>query len=151
MMTKLTKSDNHLKTSSIGLKILPLTILLLLQLHVFGQADGKLQIHFIDVGQGDGALLISPQGERVLFDDGALKYCDKPVAYLHELGVKQIDYHITSHYHSDHIGCCAQVLGDFPLQKDALDRGETYNSSVFQSYLATVGTHRKTADTNTVI
>jgi len=125
--------------------------LLLVKFQAFAQANGKLQIHFIDVGQGDGALLISPQGERVLFDDGALKYCDKPVAYLHELGVKQIDYHITSHYHSDHIGCCAQVLGDFPLQKDALDRGENYNSSVFKSYLATIGEHRKTADTNTVI
>lgn len=34
----------------------------------FGQANGKLQIHFIDVGQGDGALLVSPQGETVLFD-----------------------------------------------------------------------------------
>ncbi len=128
-----------------------LLILLLASWQVFGQANGKLQIHFIDVGQGDGALLISPQGEMVLFDDGALKYCDKPVAYLHELGVKQIDYHITSHYHSDHIGCCAQVLGDFPLQKDALDRGHSYNSAVYQSYVATVGAHRKTADTNIVI
>jgi hypothetical protein len=26
---------------------------------IFGQANGKLQIHFMDVGQGDGALLIS--------------------------------------------------------------------------------------------
>jgi hypothetical protein len=32
-----------------------------------------------------------------------------------------------------------------------LDRGESYNSSVYQTYLATVGAHRKTADTNTVI
>ncbi|SRR6266849_2904748 len=62
-----------------NLKILLLSVFLV-QLHVFGQANGKLQIHFIDVGQGDGALLISPQGEMVLFDDGALKFCDKPLA-----------------------------------------------------------------------
>jgi beta-lactamase superfamily II metal-dependent hydrolase len=36
----------------------------------FGQANGKLQIHFMDVGQGDGAVLISPQGQVVLFDGG---------------------------------------------------------------------------------
>lgn len=80
----------------------PVVLFLLLGAwQALGQANGKLQIHFIDVGQGDGALLISPQGEMVLFDDGALLYCDKHVAYLHELGVKQVDYHITSHYHSD--------------------------------------------------
>jgi beta-lactamase superfamily II metal-dependent hydrolase len=118
---------------------------------VLAQQNGKLQIHFIDVGQGDAALLISPQGEMVLFDDGAIKYCDKPVAYLHKLGVKKIDYHIASHYHSDHIGCCAQVLNEVHLQKDALDRGGNYNSAIFKSYLVAVGAHRKTADTNTVI
>jgi hypothetical protein len=75
---------------------------------VLGQANGKLQIHFMDVGQGDGAILISPNGETVLFDDGVMKQCDKPLAYLQQLGVTKIDYHITSHYHSDHIGCAAQ-------------------------------------------
>jgi hypothetical protein len=35
-----------------------------------GQANGKLQIHHIDVGQGDGAVLISPAGQVVVFDAG---------------------------------------------------------------------------------
>src|SRR4051794_19013943 len=34
------------------------------------QANGKLQIHHIDVGQGDGAVLISPAGQIVVFDAG---------------------------------------------------------------------------------
>jgi hypothetical protein len=46
-----------------------------------GQGNGNLQIHFMDVGQGDGAILISPQGETVLFDDGRDGSCDKPVSY----------------------------------------------------------------------
>ena len=33
-----------------------------------GQANGHLQMHFMDVGQGDGAVVISPRGEVVLFD-----------------------------------------------------------------------------------
>jgi hypothetical protein len=40
----------------------------------------------IDVGQGMGALLISPNGETVLFDDGDFKDCDKPISYLQQLG-----------------------------------------------------------------
>jgi beta-lactamase superfamily II metal-dependent hydrolase len=112
---------------------------------VWGQANGKLQIHFMDVGQGDGAVLISPKGEVVLFDDGVLKNCDKPLSYLQQLGITKVDYHIASHYHADHIGCTAEVLQEFPLQKDAFDRGESYPGVTFQRYVSAVGTHRKTA------
>ena len=59
----------------------------------WAQANGKFQIHFMDVGQGDGALLISPGGEMVLFDDGTSKDCTKPVFCLHSLGITKIDYH----------------------------------------------------------
>ena len=112
---------------------------------LFGQANGKLQIHFMDVGQGDGALLVSPQGETVLVDNGVAGHCDKPVSYLQQLGVTKLDYHIASHYHADHIGCTTEVLAQFPLQKDALDRGGQYSSATYTEYLAAVGTHRRTA------
>jgi beta-lactamase superfamily II metal-dependent hydrolase len=118
---------------------------------VLGQENGNLQIHFMNVGQGDGAILISPKGETVLFDDGLLKNCDKPLAYLQQLGVQEIDYHITGHYHSDHIGCAAQVLGAFPLQKTAFDRGGSYRSGAFDAYVSVTGSKRKTATMSTII
>ncbi len=122
-----------------------------LSLTMFAQGNGKLQIHFLDVGQGDSALLISPSGETVLVDDGPTQQAKKAITYLKKLGLKKIDYHIASHYHSDHIGGCAQILQEFPVQKVAYDRGESYKSSVYQSYLAVIGSHRQTADTNTTI
>jgi beta-lactamase superfamily II metal-dependent hydrolase len=125
--------------------------LLTLPAAALGQANGKLQIHFMDVGQGDGAILISPNGETVLFDDGVMKQCDKPLAYLQQLGVTKIDYHITSHYHADHIGCAAQVLGEFPLQKTAFDRGESYHSGTYDAYVAITGSKRQAATTSTTI
>src|SRR5262249_29717610 len=105
----------------------------------FAQANGKLQIHFMDVGKGDGAVLISPLGEVVLFDDGVNNQCEKPVSYLTQLGITKIDYLIVSHYHADHIGCTRQVLNHFPLQKQSVDRGATYNSGSFNVYVQTVG------------
>jgi beta-lactamase superfamily II metal-dependent hydrolase len=86
--------------------------LLLWPMLLFGQA-GTLQIHFMDVGQGDGAILISPGGETVLFDNGVRNNCDRPVSYLQQLGITQIDYHVASHYHDDHIGCTVEVLDQF--------------------------------------
>jgi len=118
---------------------------------VFGQANGKLQIHFVDVGQGDGAVLISPRGETVLFDDGTMGNCDKPISYLWRLGLTKIDYHIASHYHSDHIGCAVDVLRNFPLQKEAIDRGGSYRSSVYENYISVVGKLRKTAESEMTI
>ena len=128
-----------------------LTCLCLFSSTVFGQANGKLQIHFIDVGQGDGALLISPLGETVLFDNGKRNNCDLPVSYLQQLGSTKIDYMIASHYHDDHIGCTTEVLTEFPLQKKAFDRGGTYNSSTFRKYVLALGAKRTAASVGTTI
>jgi hypothetical protein len=59
-----------------------LVALLCLPRLAFAQANGKLQINYMDVGQGDGAVLISPLGEVALFDIGLLNQCAKPVGYL---------------------------------------------------------------------
>jgi competence protein ComEC len=123
---------------------------LCLTLQAFAQGNGNLQIHFMNVGQGDGAVLISPRGEVVLFDDGVRTLCDRPVSYLQQLGVERIDYHITSHYHDDHIGCAREVLTEFPLVRLAIDRGFTYPSTnkkggTFWKYRNIVGSKRTKA------
>jgi len=125
--------------------VFALLLLLAVTAPAFGQANGKLQIHFMDVGQGDGAILISPQGETVLFDTGVRNQCDKPLSYLQQLGLTQIDYHVASHYHDDHIGCTNAVLSQLPLQKQAIDRGGSYHTATFTGYLNAVGTKRVTA------
>jgi beta-lactamase superfamily II metal-dependent hydrolase len=112
------------------------------------QANAKLQIHHMDVGQGDGAVLISPDGEVVLFDAGEdlkKRDCTKLVSYLDQLGVKRIDYMYVSHYHKDHIGCIPAVLDQFQLQGDVYDRGDAYAGKTFDNYEKVVRNHRKTA------
>jgi beta-lactamase superfamily II metal-dependent hydrolase len=125
--------------------LLSFVFLILITSVAFGQANGKLQLHFIDVGQGDAAVLISPKGEVVMFDDGVAKFCDMPVSYLEQLGITKIDYHIASHYHDDHIGCTKEILNKFPLKKTAFDRGDSYPSQIFKRYEQAVGSNRKTA------
>lgn len=132
-----------------------LLIVLSISVLAQGQAqDGKLQIHHIDVGQGDSAVLISPKGEIVLFDMGEdmkRKDCQPAIAYLDQLGIKQIDYLFVSHYHFDHIGCIPAVLKRFPLVKEAYDRGQSYNGTTFDNYVAAVGSHRKEATVGAIL
>lgn len=116
--------------------------------------NGKLQIHHIDRGQADAAILISPNGEVVLFDMGEdmkRKECQTAIAYLDQLGIQHIDYIFVSHYHFDHIGCIPAVLQRFPLMKDAYDRGHNYNGATYQNYLAAVGRHRKEGTVGTTV
>ena len=43
--------------------------------------DGRLHVHFLDVGQGEAVLIVTPDGQQVLIDGGA-----SPTALLGELG-----------------------------------------------------------------
>lgn len=119
-------------------------LLLLTVSAAFGQANGKLQLHFIDVGQGDAAVLISPKGEVVMFDNGIKGYCDKPLSYLDQLGIKKIDYHVASHYHADHVSCTSETFATFAFQKTAYDRGPS-TTAIYKIYAKAVGKLRKTA------
>jgi competence protein ComEC len=120
-------------------------------------ANGKLQIHQIDMGQGDGGVLITPHGTVVLFDAGLdiakQKTCSSEIDYLDQLGVQKVDYIFVSHYHSDHIGCIPEVLEKFPLQHESYDRGSSPDKSTatFEHYVEAVGHHRKTATLDQVV
>ena len=66
--------------------------------------EGKLQLHFIDVGQGDAALLILPTGERIMIDTGTEESGEAILAHLAKWNVKALDLVILSHNHDDHAG-----------------------------------------------
>lgn len=120
-------------------------VLLCAAFSALGQAaDGKLQIHHIDVGQADAAVLISPQGQVVLFDMGEdlkRKTCEPALAYLDQLGIKKIDYIFVSHYHYDHIGCIPAVLKQFPLITSVYDRGFDYPGDTYAEFKAAILGH----------
>lgn len=61
----------------------------------------KLEIHFLDVGQGDCTLIITPKHKTILVDGGNNEGYDNGknivVPYLFKNGISQIDYIIISH------------------------------------------------------
>ena len=72
-----------------------------------------LRITFLDVGQGDGALLQVPGG-AVLVDEGPPEA--NVADQLRELGVKSLSVVVLTHPQRDHIGGAARVLGRFPVE-----------------------------------
>ena len=69
---------------------------------------GQLSIRFIDVGQGDAALIRSPAGRNVLVDAGPSP--TRVADWLRRAKVDTIHLAIASHNHADHIGGMPQVL-----------------------------------------
>ena len=76
-------------------------------------ASGKeMQVHVLDVGQGDSILIISPEGKVVLVDAGDQTKGKTVVDALKRYNVQQIDYLIATHAHPDHIGGMDDVLNN---------------------------------------
>jgi competence protein ComEC len=71
--------------------------------------EGVVQVHFIDVGQGDCALILS-EAYAILIDSGDSKYADEVIAYIRRLGVEKLDLIIVSHPHADHIGGMDKII-----------------------------------------
>lgn len=71
----------------------------------------QLQIHHLDVGQGDCTLILTPTGTSILIDAGNNGKGTGVVSpYLASLGITHIDFVIASHYHADHIGGLDEVI-----------------------------------------
>jgi beta-lactamase superfamily II metal-dependent hydrolase len=114
--------------------------------------NGKLQLHHIDVGQGDAILLISPNGQTALFDSGNYLSCTGIKSYLQGLGASTIDYHFASHYHSDHIGCIDDLAAiGITIGTAGYDRGYSYSSGTYTNYVNTLGAKRTTMAVNQVV
>lgn len=77
---------------------------------------GELEIHYIDVGQGD-ATLIKCDGQSMLIDAGENDMGTKVYSYLISQGIEKLDYVIGTHPDSDHIGGMDVVLYNFQCDK----------------------------------
>lgn len=80
----------------------------------FIEKDADLQIHYIDVGQGD-CELISYRGKNVLIDSGEREAAEAVFAVLDGLGIEKLDYVIATHPHSDHIGALDRIIDKYDI------------------------------------
>lgn len=81
------------------------------------RAEPLLKVRFIDVGQGDGAILESPRGKLVLVDGGEEEHMRRymNVAFSHVLKTKPIhcDAIVVSHGDADHFSGLTELLNGF--------------------------------------
>jgi competence protein ComEC len=98
-----------------------------------------LALHFLDVGQGDGAVVRTPAGRWVLIDAGPRSgYTDAGrrvvVPFLARLGVRRLTAVIVSHAHADHLGGVRSVLDRFQAEI-VLEPGERVPDPLYYGFL----------------
>ncbi|SDD56500.1 MBL fold metallo-hydrolase [Natrinema hispanicum] len=105
--------------------------------------EGELEIHHIDVGQGDSTLIVTPANETILIDTGDWREDGSEViAYLEAQGIDRIDHLVATHADADHIGGHAAVIEHFETTGEgigtAYDSGVPSDSATYGNYLDTV-------------
>lgn len=98
-----------------------------------------LTLHFLDVGQGDGAVLRTPAGRWVVIDAGPRSgHSDAGrrvvVPFLMRSRVRELAALIVSHAHADHLGGVSSVLDRFPATL-VLEPGERVADPLYYEFL----------------
>lgn len=95
-------------------------------------AEKELNIHFIDVGQGD-AILMDYGDYEILIDGGNNKDGKTVAAYLQEYVDGPLDLMIATHPDADHIGGLDTVLQAYEVAH-IIDSGEVKTTKTYQDY-----------------
>ena len=101
---------NKLKNKKLQKKLIAVILIFVLVFQIINVIPSDLKIYFIDVGQGDSCLIVTPKHKTILIDGGG--NLDNEVydvgkstviPYLLDRGITKLDYIIISHFDSDHV------------------------------------------------
>lgn len=96
-----------------------------------------LEVHYIDVGQGDATLLVEGNQDTViLVDAGDWKRKDV-LDYLGEYGIEKIDLLIGTHPHADHIGQMDKIIEEYEVEEVWMS-GDVANTKNFERVITAI-------------
>lgn len=90
-------------------------------------ADGTVEIHFIDVGQGDGILIRTEDGDIVI-DAGPSESENDYLRYLKSYGIDDVEYLFLTHPHGDHIGGADLMLSELSVKRVVIPKTDCTTS-----------------------
>ena len=102
-------------------------------------AGGTLTVAFLDIGQGDSILILSPNGMTMLIDGGNSDSDATEVILpkLREWGADRLDVMVATHPDADHIGGLPEVLENFPVGTVALT-GQVHSTQIYERLLTDI-------------
>ena len=107
-------------------KIIAVLIIFVLIFQIVNVLPQDLKIYFIDVGQGDSSLVVTPYKKTILIDGGGSENYDigtnTLIPYLLDRKIKKIDYIICSHFDTDHIEGLLTVMDELKVKNVVISK-----------------------------
>jgi beta-lactamase superfamily II metal-dependent hydrolase len=101
------------------------------------ETNQPLKVHFINVGQGDSILIVTPEGNTMLIDGGPKDSGADLVSYLKKQGINKINVIVATHPHEDHIGGLINVINSFKVD-NIIDSGVSHTTQTYKNYLSAI-------------
>ena len=102
-------------------RVISILIIVVISIGLIRFFLSDLKMYFIDVGQGDSCLIVTPNNKKILIDGGGSETYDVGknvlVPYLLARRIRHIDYIIISHFDTDHIGGILTVMEELKVDK----------------------------------
>jgi len=138
----------HVRQSILARKALVWVLLISASAGVWSQVlspdlpGERLQVTFLDVGQGDCSVIEFPNGKTMLIDGGDPGNGYRVILpYLWKRGIHHVDYVVNTHPHRDHLGGIMDILPHISIG-EALDSGQPYLSYTYLTYLGRLKAHK---------
>lgn len=115
-----------------------LIIVLLIFFKIRPYMDNNTYIYYIDVGQGDSILVVTPHlNKTILIDTGGIVSFNenyksnivknKTIPFFRRIGINKVDYLFLTHGDYDHAGEASELLSNFCVKKVFINKGNINN------------------------
>jgi len=108
--------DQKIRTGHIAI-FLCLSVFVIATTAIARGQDGLLKVYFLDVGQGDAELIVTPSGQQILIDGGPTNQVMDELGIIMPFYDSTIDIVLATHKHSDHITGLMSVLDKYSVSK----------------------------------
>lgn len=113
-------------------------IVLLIFFKIRPYMDNNTYIYYIDVGQGDSILVVTPHLNKIILIDtgGIVSFNEnyksniiknKTIPFFRRIGINKVDYLFLTHGDYDHAGEANELLSNFCVKKVFINKGNINN------------------------
>lgn len=99
--------------------------------------QNNLVVEFIDVGQADSTLIITPNNKSILIDAGESGDYEKIKDTIDKYNTNKIDVVIATHPHADHIGSMQKVIENYEVGRIYMP-DKIHTSKMFENLLLAI-------------
>ena len=137
------RTQTRTEGSLSALRVLNIILVLASAATLVHAQSGALKIYWIDTEGGAATLIVTPSGQSLLADSGNPGSDDRDAKRIFEAakaaGLKKIDFLLTTHFHSDHVGGAPALAKLIPIEKfydhgDSIETADPRAAQLFEAY-----------------